>query len=106
MRLTQILGLFFAVAGFLLSTWVIGDTDAGTPTTSTSAGVFMGLMIFALPCFVISAILLVPSTILLLFAKERNIHGFHTKKWQLLLAVNLVISLRYIYIIMSLFISL
>lgn len=98
MRSTQVLGLLFAVAAFVLGSWILGDVDSET-STSAGAGAFFGLMISTIPCVAISAILLIPSSTQLLSAKARGIHGFHTKRWQLLLSVNIAISLGYTYII-------
>ncbi len=98
MRSTQVVGLFFAVAGLLLGSWILGDVESDT-TSASGAGALAGLMISALPFIAISAILLIPSSIKLLSAKVRGVHGFHTKRWQLLLSLNIVISLGYTYII-------
>ena len=98
MRSIQILGLLFAVAAMIFSYWLLGDVDSET-TASAGAGAFFGLMISAVPCIAISAILLIPSSIKLLSAKARGIHRFRTKTWQLLLSINILISLGYTYII-------
>ena len=98
MRFTQVLGLLFALIAFLLGAWVLGGVDSET-SYSAGAGAFFVLVISFIPCIVISAILLIPSSIELLSTKARSIHGIHTKMWQLLLSINMVISLAYVCII-------
>ncbi|WP_159817294.1 hypothetical protein [Colwellia sp. 20A7] len=98
MRSTQVLGLLFAVSAFFLGSWILGGVDYET-SASAGAGAFFGLMISAIPCIVISAILLVPSSIQLISKKKRSAYGFNNTKWQLLLLVNLVISFGYVCII-------
>jgi len=44
MRSTQVLGLLFAVADFLLGSWILGGIDSEA-STSAGAGAFFGLMI-------------------------------------------------------------
>jgi hypothetical protein len=98
MRLTQVLGLLFAVAAFLFALWILGDVDSET-SASAGAGAFFSLVVSAIPCIIISAVLLIPSSIQLLTYRTRVIHGFNTKIWQLLLFINIVISLGYSFII-------
>ncbi len=98
MRSTQVIGLLFVLGAVLLSSWILGGVGSET-SASAGAGAFFGLMISAIPFLIISAILLVPSSIKLLSGKARIVHGFNNKKWQLLLLINLVISFGYVCII-------
>lgn len=101
MKFTQIAGLFFALIALLSGVWFLEGIDLES-SSSAGAGAFFGLLISSVPCLIISALFLVPSSIELLSSNTRNAHGFDNFKWQLLLVVNSLISIGYICIIIFL----
>ncbi len=96
MRSIQVCGLIS-----LLVCWMIGHFLDGGSGVSEQAGAVtaIGLVYFAFPFMVISFLLLVPSSVALMWPSIRQRSGFNNVYWLTLLTINTIISVFYIALI-------
>lgn len=98
MRLLQIVGFFFTIAGVSAGYLQLAMVDIETTTASASA-VGLSLLFFVLPSLLCAALMLVPSSIALFSHDLRARTHFKGHFWLTLWKLNLLLSAGYIAVI-------
>lgn len=97
MRTIQLLGLVVAISAIALGYLLLSPIE--TDSSASAAGaVGLGLIFLICPAAVLSALLLVPSSIALLWPEIRKRSYFIGPFWKTLWVVNGVLSLGYLFI--------
>ena len=97
MRTIQVIGILIAIAAVILGYLLLSQIETDS-SASTAGGAGFGLMFLVGPAVVLSALLVVPSSIALLWSELRKRSYFTGPFWRTLWVVNSVISFCYLFI--------
>ena len=96
MRTIQTSAIIFTIIGLTLGYWTLANTEGESGSTASAMGLVLLFVVF--PCFGISALLSITSSISLLSSKVRDEFYFKGKFWLGILSINSTLSLGYMFL--------
>jgi hypothetical protein len=93
MRTIQISAIVFTIIGLTLGYWTLANIEGESGSTASAMGLVILFAVF--PCFGISALLSITSSLSLLSSKVRDEFYFKGKFWLGVLSINSILSTGY-----------